>query len=132
MWIQRCRCGPSDESGKTCKDQEYFTQEAGMRFWPKSWFSWERKKNDLSEEIEAHLRIAVQERVDRGESPIDAHAAAMREIGNSALVADVTRSKWGWQWMEYLAQDVRYALRQLIKSPGYAAALVATLTLGLG
>jgi predicted permease len=103
-----------------------------MRFWPKHWFSWEQKKNDLNDEIEAHLRIAVKERIERGESQDEAKAAAMREIGNSALVADVTRGKWGWQWVEHLAQDVRYALRQLIKSPGYAAALVATLTLGLG
>src|ERR1700721_1894281 len=103
-----------------------------MRFWPKHWFSWEQKKNDLNDEIEAHLRIAVKERMERGESQDEAKAAAMREIGNSALVADVTRGKWGWQWVEHLARDVRYALRQLIKSPGYAAALVATLTLGLG
>jgi predicted permease len=103
-----------------------------MRFWPKDWFSWERKKNDLNDEIEAHLRIAVEERMERGESQDEAKAAAMREIGNSALVADVTRGKWGWQLVEHLVQDVRYALRQLIKSPGYAAALVATLTLGLG
>ncbi len=103
-----------------------------MRFWPGDWFSWERKKNDLRAELDTHLRIAVEERVARGESPEEARAAAACEMGNSALVADVTRSKWGWQWMEHLAQDVRYALRQLIKSPGYAAALVATLTLGLG
>src|ERR1700678_1122883 len=61
-----------------------------MRVWPKHWFSWEQKKNDLNDEIEAHLRIAVKERMERGESQDEAKAAAMREIGNSALVATLT------------------------------------------
>ena len=81
-----------------------------MRFWPR----WEQKKNDLHDELEAHLQIAVEERVARGESREQAQAVAMSEIGNSALVADVTRGKWGWQWVEHLAQDVlegRIALR---------------------
>ena len=48
-----------------------------MRFWP----GWEWKKNDLRAELEAHMRIAAEERVARGESPEEARAAAMREIG---------------------------------------------------
>ena len=103
-----------------------------MKMWFGSWFSWERRKDDLREELETHVRLAVEERVERGESPEEARAAALREMGNPPLVADVTRAQWGWQWLERIAQDVRYALRQLAKSPGYTAALVATLTLGLG
>ena len=96
------------------------------------WSSWERRKDDLHEELEAHLRIAVEERVARGESPEEARVAVLREMGNTPLVADVTRSAWGWQWTERIVQDVRYALRQLAKSPGYTATALITLTLAIG
>jgi predicted permease len=103
-----------------------------MRFWPGGWFGWERRKDDLREELEAHLRMAVEERMARGESYDEAHAAATREMGNPPLVADVTRAQWGWQWLERTVQDVRYALRQLRKSPGYTATALITLTLAIG
>jgi predicted permease len=110
----------------------YYEWEMKMRLWPRDWFAWERKKDELSAELEAHLRMAVEERVARGEDPEDARAAALREMGNPPLVADVTRAQWGWQWLERTAQDVRYALRQLRKSPGYTATALITLTLAIG
>ncbi|MFP5237491.1 MAG: ADOP family duplicated permease [Acidobacteriota bacterium] len=95
-------------------------------------WTWDRRKDDLAEELEAHLQMAVAERVARGESPEEARAAAMREMGNGPLVADVTRGAWGWEWLERIGQDVRYAFRQLRKSPGYTVTALLTLTLAVG
>jgi predicted permease len=91
-----------------------------------------KQKDELSEELRAHLRMAMADRMERGESEDEARRNAMRELGNVPLIEDVTRGMWGGVWLERVLQDVKYALRQLRRAPGFAVTVVMTLALGLG
>src|SRR6202789_1785146 len=95
--------------------------------WP-----WERAKERLSEELEAHLQMAFAQRVADGEDPAQARAAALRELGNVLLIEDVTRERWGWGWLENLLHDTRYAMRLLRRAPAFTATALLTLAFGIG
>ena len=97
---------------------------------PRLWFA--KRKDELDEELRAHLRMAMADRIERGEPEAEARRNAMREMGNVPLIEDVTRAMWGGVWLERVAQDVKYALRQLRRAPGFAVTVVVTLALGLG
>jgi putative ABC transport system permease protein len=91
-----------------------------------------RRERELDEEIRAHFRMAVEERVARGQSRDEAERAVRREFGNEARVREVTRTMWGGLWMDRLAQDVRFGLRVLRRDPAFAILTVLTFALGVG
>ncbi|HJQ31946.1 MAG TPA: ABC transporter permease [Pyrinomonadaceae bacterium] len=90
------------------------------------------REEELDEEIRAHLRMAVRDRVERGETPEQAEAAVLREFGNVGLVKEVTREMWGWRWLRQLVKDLGFGLRLLRRSPAFSAVAVLTIAVGIG
>src|SRR6266540_3926216 len=56
---------------------------------------WRRREEELEEEIQSHLRMAIRDRMQRGESAEEAESAARREFGNVGLIKETTRAVWG-------------------------------------
>ena len=90
----------------------------------------DRVSTDIQREMEFHMAERADDLMTRGLSEADARREARRRFGNPVVQKERTRDADVLTWLESLVADVRYALRALRASPGFA--LVAILSLGLG
>jgi predicted permease len=94
-------------------------------------FGRKRFSSDLDEEMSFHRQQAERDFIARGMSPQESHYAAMRQFGNVTRVRERSHEEVGLSF-ESVAQDVRYALRQLISNPGFTTVITLTLALSIG
>jgi predicted permease len=90
------------------------------------------RDDDLKREIEEHLELEAEERQADGLSTDEARQAARRAFGSVLRATEDTRAVWSPIAFEQARQDIRHAVRSLVRQPMFAAVAVTTLALSIG
>ncbi len=92
----------------------------------------DRLERDLDRELRYHLDRRVEDLIANGLSESEARRQASLEFGGVPQVREEVRDTWIWRWLDTLARDVRYAMRSLTRSWGFALGASAVLALAIG
>lgn len=87
-------------------------------------------EREFDEELESHLQLHIDDNLRAGMTPDDARRHAVLKVGGVESARQRYREQASVPWLEHFIQDVRFTLRQLVRSPAYS--VTAVLTLGLG
>jgi predicted permease len=91
-----------------------------------------RRYSDIDISIHEHIQERADELEEQGMPRMQAEQTARREFGNVALLQQRSREQWQWPALESLLADLKFTLRRLRKSPGFAITVLLTLAIGIG
>jgi putative ABC transport system permease protein len=98
----------------------------------RGFFAARKRDSEFDDEVQEHLRLLAERFAAQGMPPDEAAVAARRQFGNVTLLQDDRRDLRTFASLEALGHDLRYAVRTLWKSRGFAGVSILTLGLGIG
>lgn len=87
---------------------------------------------DFADELQAHLDLATDDNIRRGLDPIEARRQAALRLGAASSLHVRHRDTRGFPALDSLLQDLRFALRLIVKERWFSAAAIAAIALGIG
>jgi macrolide transport system ATP-binding/permease protein len=95
-------------------------------------FTRDRVQREIDAELRSHLDLRIEDNLAAGMSRDEARRDALNRFGNRGVIQERTTEADAALVLESIWADLRYALRQLRKNPGFTATAILMIALGMG